>query len=205
MSRRLAEGLSAPQPAAPGPIAAVVALGANLGDREQTLHDAVADLARMPLTTDVRVSTPIESVAVTLAGPDAAAPAYLNAVALLTTRLAPSVLLSYLHAIEARHGRERRERWGDRTLDLDLIAYGDVRAESATLTLPHPRAHERDFVLGPWLSVDADATLPGYGRVDALLPPLRESAAGDGGPTVTSQGYSAPTDRAGDSDGSERL
>jgi 2-amino-4-hydroxy-6-hydroxymethyldihydropteridine diphosphokinase len=87
----------------------------------------------------------------------------------VTTRLAPTVLLSYLHAIEARHGRERRERWGDRTLDLDLIAYGDVRTDTATLTLPHPRAAERDFVLAPWLSIDADAFLPGVGRVDEAL------------------------------------
>ena len=94
-------------------------------------------------------------------GPDASAPAYLNGVALVTTRLAPSVLLGYLHAIEARHGRQRQERWGDRTLDLDLIAFGDVRSADPRLTLPHPRAVERDFVLAPWLSLDPDAELPG--------------------------------------------
>jgi len=84
------------------------------------------------------------------------------------------VLLAYLHAIEARHGRERRERWGDRTLDLDLIAYGDVTSADPRLTLPHPRAAERDFVLAPWLAVDPDAVLPGAGRVDELLARLRE-------------------------------
>lgn len=152
---------------------AVVALGANLGERAATLDEAIREIARLPLVDAVTVSPAIESVAVTLDGPDAAAPAYLNAVALVTTRLAPSVLLSLLHRIEAAHGRERRERWGDRTLDLDLIAFGDVQSRSATLTLPHPRAAERDFVLGPWLAVDPDAVLPGAGRVDELLARLR--------------------------------
>lgn len=66
--------------------------------------------------------------------------------------------------------------WADRTLDLDLIAYGDVRSDSADLTLPHPRAADRDFVLAPWLAVDPDAVLPGRGRVDRLLAELRERA-----------------------------
>ena len=86
------------------------------------------------------------------------------------------MLLAFLQAIETRHGRERRERWGDRTLDLDLIAYGRVISSDAILTLPHPRAAERDFVLVPWLTIDPDAELPGHGRVDALLERLRSSA-----------------------------
>src|SRR5690606_32326097 len=114
--------------------------------------------------------------ALTLDGPDETAPRYLNGVALVRTRLAPSVLLGMLHAIEARHGRERRERWGARTLDLDLIAYGDVVSEDEALILPHPRAHERDFVLAPWLQVDPDAVLPGRGRVADLLAAVRGSA-----------------------------
>jgi 2-amino-4-hydroxy-6-hydroxymethyldihydropteridine diphosphokinase len=183
VSRRLAQGVPAPEPGAPGVASvAVVALGSNLGDRAATLDRAVRDLARLPLVDDVRVSEPVESVAVTLEGPDAAAPAYLNSVALLTTRLAPSVLLSMLHRIEAAHGRERRTRWGDRTLDLDLIAYGDVVSSTAALTLPHPRAAERDFVLEPWLRVDPDAELPGHGRVEDLLRALRDAqdAAAEG-------------------------
>lgn len=170
MNRRLAQGYQGDSrdPERPETIA-VVALGANLGDRAATIDEALRDLGRMPLTTEVRAAAPIESVAVTVDGPDADAPGYLNTVALVTTRLAPSVLLGYLHAIEARHGRERRERWGDRTLDLDLIAYGEVRSSDPGLLLPHPRAAERDFVLGPWLVVDPDAVLPGVGRVDALL------------------------------------
>jgi 2-amino-4-hydroxy-6-hydroxymethyldihydropteridine diphosphokinase len=174
MNRRLAQGIEADAAATAAPaVTAVVALGANLGDREATLTAALRDIARLPLVDEVRASHPLESVAVKPEGPDAAAPAYLNAVALVTTRLAPTVLLGYLHAIEARHGRERRERWGDRTLDLDLIAYGDVRSTDPALTLPHPRAAERDFVLAPWLEVDPDAVLPGVGRVDALRERLR--------------------------------
>ena len=94
------------------------------------------------------------------------------------------MLLGYLHAIEARHGRPARTadqpRWQDRTLDLDLIAYGDVRSAEPALTLPHPRAAERDFVLAPWLTVDPDAVLPGVGRVDDLLARLRASDSADG-------------------------
>ncbi|MFX7506993.1 2-amino-4-hydroxy-6-hydroxymethyldihydropteridine diphosphokinase, partial [Acinetobacter baumannii] len=86
---------------------AVVALGANLGARAETLAAAVEELRLLPLTTDVRVSAPIETVAVTLTGEDADAPRYLNAVALLQTRLAPTTLLRELHRIEAEHGRVR--------------------------------------------------------------------------------------------------
>lgn len=177
MNRRLAGGFAGDAaPAHRAPVRAVVALGANLGDRAATLEAAFADLQRLPLVDDVRASGAVESVAVKPDGPDAAAPAYLNAVALVTTRLAPSVLLTYLQAIELRHGRERRERWGDRTLDLDLIAYGDVVSRDDALTLPHPRAAEREFVLAPWLSIDPDAELPGAGRVDALLARLSDTS-----------------------------
>ncbi|MGO2187109.1 MAG: 2-amino-4-hydroxy-6-hydroxymethyldihydropteridine diphosphokinase [Microbacterium gubbeenense] len=157
-------------------IRAVVALGANLGDTAATFAEAVSELRDLPLTTDVVCSEPIESVAITLDGPDPSAPGYLNAVALLTTRLAPSVLLDALNDIESRHGRVRAERWGSRTLDLDLIAYGGVASDDPRLTLPHPRAHERDFVLGPWASVDPDARLAGHGRVAELVERLREAA-----------------------------
>lgn len=175
MNRRLAQGLQGEASEDRGvDTDAVIALGANLGDRAATIAQALQGLARMPLTTEVRAAEPVESVAVRPEGPDAAAPAYLNTVAIVTTRLAPSVLLGYLHAIEAQHGRERRERWGDRTLDLDLVAYGDVRSDDPRLLLPHPRAAERDFVLAPWLVVDRDAVLPGAGRVADLLDALRE-------------------------------
>ncbi|AZS42716.1 2-amino-4-hydroxy-6-hydroxymethyldihydropteridine pyrophosphokinase [Microbacterium oleivorans] len=169
MSRRLAEGMPPTPPRAAVPAQrAVIALGANLGERADTIAEAIADLGRLPMTSLVAAAEPIESVAITLGGPDADAPRYLNTVALVDTRLAPSLLLGYLHAIEGRHGRERRERWGSRTLDLDLIAYGDVRSNEPALVLPHPRAAERDFVLDPWLSIDPDAVLPGVGTVADL-------------------------------------
>lgn len=154
-------------------IRAVVALGANLGDTAATMAEAASELRALPLTTDVVCSEPIESVAVTLAGPDPSKPGYLNAVAVFATRLAPTVLLRALGDIESRHGRERLERWGSRTLDLDLIAYGEVTSNDPRLTLPHPRAHERDFVLGPWASVEPDAWLTGHGRVTDLLSQIR--------------------------------
>ena len=152
---------------------AVVALGSNLGDREETIDEAVAAIARLPLVDGVRVSKPFQTVAVRLDGPDPDAPVFVNAVAIVTTRLAPSVLLGMLHAIEEQHGRVRAQRWGDRTLDLDLIAYGDERSEDERLLLPHPRAAERLFVLEPWLDVDPDATLPGRGRVADLVAALK--------------------------------
>lgn len=183
MNRRLAQGFDRDAERHPKEaVEAVVALGANLGDRAETMAAAIKDLARVPLVDAVRVSEPIESVALKPEGPDATAPAYLNAVAILTTRLAPSVLLGYLHAIEQRHGRTRSLRrsaqepgWEDRTLDLDLISYGVVVSDDPRLLLPHPRAAERDFVLGPWLAVDPEAVLPGVGRVDQALRRLREA------------------------------
>ncbi|WP_243231806.1 2-amino-4-hydroxy-6-hydroxymethyldihydropteridine diphosphokinase [Microbacterium sp. CIAB417] len=157
---------------------AVVALGANLGDRRATVESAVDRIARLPLVDEVALSPLHETVAVRPDGPDPDAPGYVNAVALVRTRLAPQVLLGMLHAIEEEHGRERRERWGDRTLDLDLIAYGDLESDAAHLLLPHPRAAERLFVLEPWLEIDPDAELPGRGRVADLVARLRSDAAG---------------------------
>ncbi len=184
MSRRLAQGFDGePAVTSRAPVRAVVALGANLGDRAATLGHAIAEFGRLPLVDEVVASAAIETVAVKQEGPDAAAPAYLNAVALLSTRLAPSVLLTYLHAIEVRFGRERRVArdpqapgWEDRTLDLDLITYGDLQSTDPALLIPHPRAAGREFVLVPWLSIDPDAEIPGAGRADQLLQRLRESS-----------------------------
>ena len=159
-------------------VTAVIALGANLGDRADTIEAALAELARLPLTRLIDAAEPRESVALTPSGRDESAPGYLNTVARIRTRLAPSVLLDHLHAIEERHGRARRSagqaRWQDRTLDLDLIVYGEVVSDAAALVLPHPRAAEHDFVLAPWLELDADAVLPGRGRVADLLRALLE-------------------------------
>lgn len=155
---------------------AVVALGGNQGDRATTLAAAVRDLAEAEGIELTNVSTFHETVALRLDGPDPGAPSYLNAVATIRTTLTPDALLALLHEIEARHGRVREERWGDRTLDLDLIEMGGIRVERDDLTLPHPRAAERDFVLRPWLEIDPDAVLPGHGRVADLLAGLEARA-----------------------------
>jgi 2-amino-4-hydroxy-6-hydroxymethyldihydropteridine diphosphokinase len=179
MSRDLTKAPDVPGPRAARPeTVAVVALGANLGDRHETIREAAKRIARLPLVSDVRLSELFETVALRLDGPDPEAPGYVNAVALVTTRLAPEILLGMLHAIEDENGRERRERWGDRTLDLDLIAYGDVVSDEPRLQLPHPRAAERLFVLDPWLDVDPDAVLLGRGRVADLAAELRERGEG---------------------------
>ena len=89
---------------------------------------------------------------------DQAAPAYLNAVVRIETTLEPAELLAAVAAIEAAHGRVREVRWGNRTLDIDIVTYGDLRKQDPELTLPHPRAAERSFVLVPWLEIEPDAS-----------------------------------------------
>jgi len=148
---------------------AVIALGSNLGDREATLRSAGLDIAATSALNVVAASGLFETPALTLDGVDESAPAYLNAVVIVETALAPIAMLERLNEIEDEHGRVREARWGDRTLDLDLIAYGELTLSTSRLTLPHPRAHERDFVLVPWLQADPDASLPGFGRVHDLL------------------------------------
>jgi dihydroneopterin aldolase/2-amino-4-hydroxy-6-hydroxymethyldihydropteridine diphosphokinase len=147
----------------------VIALGGNLGEPARTLEAAVAALRRLPGLTVVAASAPIETVALTSTGPDPAKPRYVNRVVVGTTTREPDALLTALLGIERVFGRQRLEHWGDRTLDLDLIAYGDLRIDRPGLTVPHPRAHERDFVLAPWLEIEPDAVLPGYGPVRDLL------------------------------------
>jgi 2-amino-4-hydroxy-6-hydroxymethyldihydropteridine diphosphokinase len=151
---------------------AVLALGSNLGDRGELLRDAVAALRATPGVEVRAVSPVVESVALKVGGADPGAPRYLNAVVLVETLLTPGELLEAAHRIEAEHGRVRAERWGDRTLDIDIVDFAGQRSDDPALTLPHPRAAERAFVLAPWLAVDPDAALPGAGRVDALLAAL---------------------------------
>ncbi len=151
---------------------AVLAVGSNLGDRAATFSAAVRALAEADGIEVTAISTPIETVAVRLHGEDADAPAYLNAVVLVRTTLAPRALLNLLQRIERAHGRVRGERWGDRTLDLDIIDYAGMQSSSDDLTLPHPRAHERTFVLRPWVEVAPEAVLPGHGRIADLLAAL---------------------------------
>ena len=141
--------------------AVVLALGSNLGDRGETLASAVADLRQTPGLTVTGVSTIVETDPV--GGPDQ--PPYLNAVAVGRSDLGPAELLARLHEVEATHGRTREIRWGARTLDLDLIQFGapgsrrEVVSDEASLTLPHPRAGQRAFVLVPWADADPTATL----------------------------------------------
>lgn len=153
----------------------VIALGTNLGDRDTTLDDAIAALGRLPGLLIDAVSPVHETVAVTEHGPDPSRPRYGNRVAVGRTDLEPRDLLTALLRIERAFGRVRAERWGDRTLDLDLVVQGDRRIDEPGLVLPHPRAHERAFVLLPWLEAEPDAVLPGRGRVRHLVSALPTS------------------------------
>ena len=155
---------------------AVIALGANLGDRRATMLAAVRELANTDGVRLTAISPVIETAAVRPDGIDDEAPAYLNAVALVDTTLTPGDLLTVLTRIETAHGRVRTERWGDRTLDLDIVDFAGLVSSSERLTLPHPRAFERDFVLKPWLAVSPDAVLPGHGRVADLVAGLDHPA-----------------------------
>lgn len=147
---------------------AVLALGSNLGDREATLEAAVRDIGAIDGVTVEATSSPVSSAAVKLDGVDQDAPTYLNQVVLVRSAIGPEQLLAALNEIEHRHGRVREERWGDRTLDIDIITFGGLQSSDARLTLPHPRAAERGFVLQPWLEIDPAATLPGIGPVRSL-------------------------------------
>ncbi len=141
----------------------VVALGSNLGDRSQILESALEEIGNV--SEIIKVSSFYETAPV--GGPDQ--PDYMNAIVIIDSQLSPEDLLLSLQSIENKAGRTREVRWGARTLDLDLISAGDLKVESEFLTLPHPRAHERGFVLQPWLEIDADAEIVGKGRISELL------------------------------------
>jgi dihydroneopterin aldolase/2-amino-4-hydroxy-6-hydroxymethyldihydropteridine diphosphokinase len=143
----------------PEPVDVVLAIGANLGDPQTTLRQAVADLDSQP-GLQVLDASPLARTAA-VGGPDQ--PDYLNAVLLARTTLSARALLRACQAVEEAHGRVREERWGPRTLDVDVVAYGSLVAADDELEVPHPRAHERAFVLVPWTEVQPDAVLPGLG------------------------------------------
>ncbi|KOX35449.1 2-amino-4-hydroxy-6-hydroxymethyldihydropteridine pyrophosphokinase [Streptomyces sp. NRRL F-4707] len=149
------------------PKRAVIALGANLGNRLETLQGAIDALEDTP---GVRVKgvSPVYETEPWGVDPGSQ-PSYFNAVVIVKTTLPPSSLLERAHAVEEAFHRVRDERWGPRTLDVDIVAYAEVVSEDPQLTLPHPRAHVRAFVLAPWLDVDPEAALPGQGRVADLL------------------------------------
>lgn len=156
---------------------AVIALGSNLGDREATIRRAVREIDAIPGVRVTAASALVESAAVKPTGVDDSAPSYLNAVILAEVTITPIGLLDAVSAIEHNHGRVRGTVWGDRTLDIDLITVGEVQQTSDRLTLPHPGARQRAFVLAPWLQVDADAVLPGHGRVAELLAATHDRVA----------------------------
>ena len=148
----------------PGPTV-VLALGSNLGDRLASLQGGVDALCARPGLSGVPVSPVYETAPVS--GP--AQPEYLNAVLVAATTLSARAVLDRCQEAENALGRVRTERWGPRTLDVDVIVYGTEVSDDPELTLPHPRAHERAFVLAPWHDVDPGAVIPGRGRVADLL------------------------------------
>ncbi|MFI9051803.1 2-amino-4-hydroxy-6-hydroxymethyldihydropteridine diphosphokinase [Streptomyces sp. NPDC053427] len=152
------------------PKRAVISIGSNLGNRLETLQGAVDALEDTP-GLRVKAVSPVYETVPWGVDPDSQ-PAYFNAVVLIKTTLPPDSLLERGHAIEEAFERVRDERWGPRTIDVDILAYQDVVSDDPRLTLPHPRAHERAFVLVPWHDVDPAAEVPGHGAVGELLSSL---------------------------------
>ncbi len=152
---------------------AILSLGGNLGDRESTLKSALKQIAEIDGVEVIKTSSFYESVAVTLAGEDESEPKFLNCVVMITTSLKPKKLLKALFEIENNHGRVRLQRWGARTLDVDIVVYGKEFIQTKPLQIPHPRAHQRGFVLIPWAEIDKDAVLPGHGPVSKLADRFR--------------------------------
>jgi 2-amino-4-hydroxy-6-hydroxymethyldihydropteridine diphosphokinase len=140
-----------------------VGLGANLGDREATIRAAVAALPGVVAVSSLRETDPMGRTN---------QPRFLNGVAALETALSARELLDVLLSVERELGRERLERWGPRTIDLDLLLYGDETIGEPGLTVPHPRLHERRFVLEPLAELDPELVVPGCGRVKDLLAEL---------------------------------
>jgi 2-amino-4-hydroxy-6-hydroxymethyldihydropteridine diphosphokinase len=155
----------------------VLALGSNLGSRLDILQGAVDAVAGLASVWVDKVSPVYETAPV--GGPRQ--PDYLNAILLARTTLSPYDLLDALHEVEAAFDRVREVRWGPRTLDIDIIAYQGAACADPSLTLPHPRAHERAFVLAPWHDADPDAAIPGRGPVAGLLKAVLSEPGGDGG------------------------
>ena len=138
---------------------AYIGIGANLGDALANVGDALARLAALPSTRLVSSSSRYRTAPIDSSGDD-----YINAVACVDTALGAHELLSALQAIELAHGRERPYRNAPRTLDLDVLLYGDQEIDTPTLRVPHPRMLERAFVLAPLLEIAPDAEVPGFGR-----------------------------------------
>ena len=142
---------------------AVISLGANIGDPKANLDLAIGLLREA--TEVIAVSSYLQTKPV--GGPDQ--PDYLNAVAIVESELPAKDLLALLNGIETAMGRTREIHWGPRVIDLDLIQYGGLLVSDEKLTLPHPRAHERRFVLAPWFEIEPEAILLTHGRISDLL------------------------------------
>jgi 2-amino-4-hydroxy-6-hydroxymethyldihydropteridine diphosphokinase len=153
-------------------VRAFVALGANIGEPVKHLRAAVEDLSRLPDTRVAARSSIYRSAPVGLLNQ----PDFINAVVAVDTGLPPLELLRALLAIEARHGRVRSVPNAPRTLDLDLLLHGDCRLDSTELTLPHPRMHQRAFVLLPLLEIAPDLLLPGLGAARDYLSAVTDQA-----------------------------
>ena len=142
---------------------AYVGVGANLGDRERTIRSAIAALPGVVAVSSLRETEPVGVTG---------QPPFLNGAVALDTAMTARELLDGLLAIELALGRERRERWGPRTIDLDLLVYGDEVVDEPGLTVPHPRLHERRFALEPLAELDPELVVPGRGRLKDVLAEL---------------------------------
>lgn len=157
-----------------------VGLGGNVGDAATILRHALVALDGLPQTRLLRASrlyaTPAWGVR--------DQPDFINAVAAIETSLPPHALLQALLALERQSGRRRAadgsDRWGPRTLDLDILLYGDSRIDTSDLRVPHPHLHERAFALVPLTELDPDIVIPGVGRASTALAALTATASGDG-------------------------
>ncbi|MFI9648739.1 2-amino-4-hydroxy-6-hydroxymethyldihydropteridine diphosphokinase [Streptomyces sp. NPDC052040] len=149
------------------PKRAVISLGSNLGNRLENLQGAIDALEDTP-GVRVKAVSPVYETEPWGVAPGSQ-PTYFNAVVVVKTTLPPSSLLERAHAVEEAFHRVRDEHWGARTLDVDIITYAEVVSDDPVLTLPHPRAHERAFVLAPWHDLDTTALLPARGPVEDLL------------------------------------
>ncbi len=144
----------------------IIALGSNIGEPRENLDLAIALLREA--TEVIKVS----SYYVTKPVGYEDQPDFVNAVCIIESELPAIELLNMLHGIEKAMGRERTIKWGPRTIDLDIIQYGSLLSNSPELTLPHPRAHERKFVLEPWLEIEPEAVLLTHGKIADLLTKL---------------------------------
>ena len=142
---------------------AYIGLGSNLGDRDATIRAAIASLPGVVAVSKLRETEPVGVVD---------QPRFLNGAARLETELSARQLLDALLAVERELGRERRERWGPRTIDLDLLLYGNETLDEPGLTVPHPHLHERRFALEPLAELNPELVIPGRGPVAVLVAAL---------------------------------